>query len=123
MAFDSFRQFMVQLDQAGGLKRITRPVTTELEITELADREMKSFAMSLLVRPCNDALAWTKFCTKSKPGRSGAAAAKALAVNTRAEKGQQAGQPEARKTVRVTERSVNEEGIIHSGVRLRDSVF
>jgi 4-hydroxy-3-polyprenylbenzoate decarboxylase len=42
MAFDSFRDFVDQLDQAGELKRISSPVATELEITELADREMKS---------------------------------------------------------------------------------
>src|SRR5690242_7135792 len=42
MAFDSFRDFVNQLDRAGELKRIPQPVATELEITELADREMKS---------------------------------------------------------------------------------
>src|SRR5882757_10189208 len=41
MAFDSFRDFVNQLDRAGELKRISQPVATELEITELADREMK----------------------------------------------------------------------------------
>ncbi len=42
MAFDSFRDFVGQLDRAGELKRISQPVATELEITEIADREMKS---------------------------------------------------------------------------------
>ena len=42
MAFDSFRDFVAQLDRAGELKRVAPPVATELEITELADREMKS---------------------------------------------------------------------------------
>src|SRR6186713_291246 len=42
MAFASFRDFVNQLDDAGELKRITQPVASELEITELADREMKS---------------------------------------------------------------------------------
>ena len=42
MAFDSFRQFVAALERAGELKRIAQPVATELEITELADREMKS---------------------------------------------------------------------------------
>jgi len=42
MAFDSFRDFVNALDRAGELKRISAPVATELEITELADREMKS---------------------------------------------------------------------------------
>ncbi len=42
MAFDSFRDFITALEHAGELKRISQPVATELEITELADREMKS---------------------------------------------------------------------------------
>src|SRR3981189_1504169 len=42
MAFSSFRDFIETLDQAGELKRISQPVATELEITELANREMKS---------------------------------------------------------------------------------
>jgi len=42
MAFDSFRDFVSALDRAGELKRISQPVATELEITEIADREMKS---------------------------------------------------------------------------------
>ncbi len=42
MAFDSFGDFVSALDRAGELKRISQPVATELEITELADREMKS---------------------------------------------------------------------------------
>ena len=41
MAFDSFRDFLNRLDAAGELKRIPQPVATELEITEIADREMK----------------------------------------------------------------------------------
>jgi 4-hydroxy-3-polyprenylbenzoate decarboxylase len=41
MAFDSFGDFLKQLEAAGELKRIAQPVATELEITELADREMK----------------------------------------------------------------------------------
>src|SRR5687767_7262919 len=41
MAFDSYRDFVQQLDKAGELKRISQPVATELEITEIADREMK----------------------------------------------------------------------------------
>src|SRR3989449_8628426 len=42
MAFQSFRDFIHALNQAGELTRISQPVATELEITELADREMKS---------------------------------------------------------------------------------
>src|SRR3989304_3448267 len=42
MAFDSFRDFLSKLESAGELLRITQSAATELEITELADREMKS---------------------------------------------------------------------------------
>ena len=41
MAFDSFRDFLQRLETNGELKRINSPVATELEITELADAEMK----------------------------------------------------------------------------------
>src|SRR5258706_16431436 len=41
MAFDSFRDFLNVLDQKGQLTRFSQPVATELEITEIADREMK----------------------------------------------------------------------------------
>src|SRR5580658_2727478 len=41
MAFDSFRDFVNALERVGELKRISQPVATELEITEIADREMK----------------------------------------------------------------------------------
>ncbi len=41
MAFDSYADFVRALDQAGELTRIRQPVATELEITALADREMK----------------------------------------------------------------------------------
>src|ERR1041384_4437229 len=41
MAFDSIRDFVQTLEAAGELKRLSQPVATELEITELADREMK----------------------------------------------------------------------------------
>jgi 4-hydroxy-3-polyprenylbenzoate decarboxylase len=42
MAYASFTDFITALDKAGELKRIGVPVATELEITEIADREMKS---------------------------------------------------------------------------------
>src|SRR5947208_9792839 len=42
MAFDSCRHFLKVLEEAGELRRVTEPVATELEITEIADREMKS---------------------------------------------------------------------------------
>ena len=42
MAFNSFAEFLNALEAMGELKRISQPVATELEITELANREMKS---------------------------------------------------------------------------------
>ncbi len=42
MAYSSFSEFIAALDRAGELRRIAAPVATELEITEIADREMKS---------------------------------------------------------------------------------
>src|SRR6266550_8572211 len=41
MAFSSFRDFIETLEKAGELKRFAQPIATELEITEIADREMK----------------------------------------------------------------------------------
>ena len=41
MAFESMREFLDRLESAGELRRISQPVATELEITEIADREMK----------------------------------------------------------------------------------
>jgi len=41
MAFESFSEFLSTLDNKGELIRISPPVATELEITEVADREMK----------------------------------------------------------------------------------
>jgi 4-hydroxy-3-polyprenylbenzoate decarboxylase len=41
MAFDSFQDFLKTLERSGELRRIASPVATELEITEIADREMK----------------------------------------------------------------------------------
>jgi 4-hydroxy-3-polyprenylbenzoate decarboxylase len=41
VAHSSYRAFLEELDRAGELRRITEPVATELEITEIADREMK----------------------------------------------------------------------------------
>jgi len=42
MAFASTRDFLATLEQAGELKRIAPAVATELQITEIADREMKA---------------------------------------------------------------------------------
>ena len=41
MAFESYASFLAALERAGELVRISTPVATELEITEIADREMK----------------------------------------------------------------------------------
>ena len=41
MAFESFRDWVQHLDEAGELRRICEPVATELEITAIADLEMK----------------------------------------------------------------------------------
>src|SRR5579883_824339 len=41
MAFDSFGEFLTCLESRGELKRIRQPAATELEITEIADLEMK----------------------------------------------------------------------------------
>jgi 4-hydroxy-3-polyprenylbenzoate decarboxylase len=41
MAFDSFRGFLSNLEEAGELARVRQPIATELEITEIADTEMK----------------------------------------------------------------------------------
>ena len=42
MAYPSYAAFLKALEEAGELRRISSPVATELQITELADREMKS---------------------------------------------------------------------------------
>src|SRR5687767_8193708 len=41
MSYESFGDFITALDNAGELLRISEPVATELEITAIADREMK----------------------------------------------------------------------------------
>src|ERR1051325_589734 len=41
MAYNSYSDFIRALGAAGELTRIHKPVATELEITEIADREMK----------------------------------------------------------------------------------
>ncbi len=41
MAFDSFDAFLTSLEKGGELVRFSKPIATELEITEVADREMK----------------------------------------------------------------------------------
>ena len=41
MAFGSFREYLQALERAGELLRISQPLATELEMTEVADRQMK----------------------------------------------------------------------------------
>ncbi len=48
MAFNGLQEFVQVLEREGELKRITHPVKAELEITEIADRVMKSGGPALL---------------------------------------------------------------------------
>src|SRR5258705_2655001 len=42
MALDNLREFVAAIDKAGDLTRVARPVSVDKEITEVADRCMKS---------------------------------------------------------------------------------
>ena len=57
MAYDSLRDFVAKLDTAGELKRISAEVDPVLEITAIADREMKSpgGGKALLFEKCKGA--------------------------------------------------------------------
>ena len=57
MAYDSLREFVQKLEAAGELKRISVEVDPVLEITEIADREMKSpnGGKALLFEKCKGA--------------------------------------------------------------------
>ncbi|MBI2211795.1 MAG: UbiD family decarboxylase, partial [Deltaproteobacteria bacterium] len=46
MAYHSLQEFVQALEREGELKRIAHPVKAELEITEIADRVMKSGSAS-----------------------------------------------------------------------------
>ena len=48
MKFDDLRQFIAFLEKRGELKRISAPVSAELEITEITDRMVKSGGPALL---------------------------------------------------------------------------
>jgi 4-hydroxy-3-polyprenylbenzoate decarboxylase len=48
MAYDNLAEFVQVLERAGELKRISHPVNAALEITEIADRVMKSAGPALL---------------------------------------------------------------------------
>ena len=98
MAFQGLREFLDLLDKRGQLRRITVPVTRELEITEIADRVVKGppaqnqallfervegFAMPVLINAFGTAerMAWAR----SRPGGPvGALGARALARRTEA---------------------------------------
>jgi 4-hydroxy-3-polyprenylbenzoate decarboxylase len=69
MAYDSFGDFLKRLEQVGELKRVSQPTATELEITELADREMK--------KPDGG-----KALLFEKPTINGKVSATTLAINT-----------------------------------------
>src|SRR2546428_11055944 len=42
MALDNLREFVAAIDKSGDLTRVARPVSVDKEITEVADRCMKS---------------------------------------------------------------------------------
>src|SRR5882757_8598574 len=42
MAYDSFQDFLTRLEREGELRRLAEPISPYLEITEVADRVMKS---------------------------------------------------------------------------------
>src|SRR5688500_1408800 len=69
MAYKSYRDFLERLEKAGELTRIAALTATELEITEIADREMK--------KPGGG-----KALLFEKPTINGAASSFPLAINT-----------------------------------------
>src|SRR5215831_7004569 len=69
MAYGAFSEFVGALDRGGELIRIREPVATELEITEMADRQMKAPGGG-------KALLFEKPTTDGKPSRF------SLAINT-----------------------------------------
>ncbi|HOV65080.1 MAG TPA: UbiD family decarboxylase, partial [Spirochaetia bacterium] len=54
MAYKDLQAFMAALEKLGLLKRITVPVSTDLEITEIADRVMKDGGPALLFERVKD---------------------------------------------------------------------
>ncbi|MGH2502313.1 MAG: UbiD family decarboxylase domain-containing protein, partial [Ktedonobacterales bacterium] len=48
MAFNDLREFITFLEQHGQLQRVTAPVSTDLEITEITDRVSKAGGPALL---------------------------------------------------------------------------
>jgi 4-hydroxy-3-polyprenylbenzoate decarboxylase len=59
MRYTDLRDFLAQLDARGGLRRIARPVSPRLEMTEIADRVLRAQGPALLFeRPADGARAW-----------------------------------------------------------------
>ena len=52
MKFKDLREFVSFLEERGELKRVTAPVSSELEITEITDRMVKSGGSGAAVREC-----------------------------------------------------------------------
>src|SRR5690554_7867785 len=48
MSYDDLRAFIARLEEMGELKRITVPVDTHLEMTEIADRVLRADGPALL---------------------------------------------------------------------------
>ncbi|MDS1140663.1 4-hydroxy-3-polyprenylbenzoate decarboxylase [Pusillimonas sp. SM2304] len=48
MKYRDFRDFIAQLEQAGELKRLAHPVSTDLEMTEISDRVLRAGGPALL---------------------------------------------------------------------------
>lgn len=69
MAFRDLREYMAALERRGELKRISAPVSAELEAAEIADRAVKSGGPALLfenVRGCSVPLAMNLFGTMGR---------------------------------------------------------
>ena len=55
MKYSDLRDFMSQLQQTGELKEVAMPVSTHLEMTEVADRTLRAAGPALLFRNPTDA--------------------------------------------------------------------
>ena len=54
MEYRDLRDFIGQLERQGDLKRITRAVSTDLEITEISDRVLRAGGPALLFENAGD---------------------------------------------------------------------
>ena len=50
MEYRDLRDFIDQLEREGDLKRISRPISTVLEITEISDRVLRAGGPALLLK-------------------------------------------------------------------------